>query len=33
VIPGFPTAPAADIASAYWNLHTKRADAEFIFTA
>src|SRR5205814_657027 len=31
-IPGFPTAPAADIAAAYWELHTKRADAEHVFT-
>jgi NAD(P)-dependent dehydrogenase (short-subunit alcohol dehydrogenase family) len=33
VVPGFPTAPAEDIAAAYWDLHTKREDAEFIFTA
>jgi NADP-dependent 3-hydroxy acid dehydrogenase YdfG len=32
VIPGFPTAPAAEIAAAYWELHTKRADAEYVFT-
>jgi NADP-dependent 3-hydroxy acid dehydrogenase YdfG len=31
-IPGFPTAPAADIAAAYWELHTKRAEAEHVFT-
>ena len=31
-IPGFPTAPAADIAAAYWDLHTKRTDAEHVFT-
>jgi NAD(P)-dependent dehydrogenase (short-subunit alcohol dehydrogenase family) len=33
VIPGFPTAPAEDIAAAYWDLHTTREDAEYIFTA
>jgi NADP-dependent 3-hydroxy acid dehydrogenase YdfG len=32
VIPGFPTAPAADIAAAYWELHNKRQDGEFIFS-
>jgi hypothetical protein len=32
VLPGFPTAPAEDIA-AYWDLHTTREDAEYIFTA
>jgi NADP-dependent 3-hydroxy acid dehydrogenase YdfG len=32
VIPGFPTAPAADIAAAYWELHNKRRDGEFIFS-
>ncbi|PQP14508.1 SDR family NAD(P)-dependent oxidoreductase [Rhodococcus opacus] len=32
VIPGFPTAPAADIAAAYWDLHNKREDGEFIFS-
>lgn len=31
-IPGFPTAPAEDIAAAYWDLHNKREDAEHIFT-
>ena len=31
-IPGVPTAPAADIAATYWELHTKRADAEYVFT-
>lgn len=31
-IPGFPTAPAEDIAAVYWDLHTKRAEAEHIFT-
>jgi NADP-dependent 3-hydroxy acid dehydrogenase YdfG len=30
-IPGVPTAPAADIAAAYWDLHTKRQDAEHVF--
>ncbi|MCV7254856.1 SDR family NAD(P)-dependent oxidoreductase [Mycolicibacterium fluoranthenivorans] len=33
VIPGFPVAPAQDIAAAYWDLHVKRQEAEFIFTA
>lgn len=33
VIPGFPVAPAEDIAAAYWDLHTKRQDGEYIFTA
>jgi NADP-dependent 3-hydroxy acid dehydrogenase YdfG len=32
VIPGFPTAPAADIAAAYWELHNKREPGEFIFS-
>ncbi|UOT03241.1 SDR family oxidoreductase [Rhodococcus opacus] len=32
VIPGFPTAPAADIAAAYWELHNEREDGEFIFS-
>jgi NADP-dependent 3-hydroxy acid dehydrogenase YdfG len=32
VIPGFPTAPAADIAQAYWELHNKRQAGEFIFS-
>jgi hypothetical protein len=32
VIPGFPTAPAEDIAAAYWGLHTTREHAEYIFT-
>ncbi|MEZ2388520.1 SDR family NAD(P)-dependent oxidoreductase [bacterium RCC_150] len=32
VIPGFPVAPASDISAAYWELHNKREDAEFIFT-
>lgn len=31
-IPGVPTAPAADIAAAYWDLHTRRTDAEYVFT-
>jgi NAD(P)-dependent dehydrogenase (short-subunit alcohol dehydrogenase family) len=31
-LPGFPTAPAEDIAAAYWGLHTKRDEAEHIFT-
>ena len=32
VIPGFPTAPASEIALAYWDLHTKRQDREFVFS-
>lgn len=32
IIPGFPTAPASDIAAAYWDLHNKRQKGEFIFT-
>ncbi|HEY8718898.1 SDR family NAD(P)-dependent oxidoreductase [Pengzhenrongella sp.] len=32
VTPGFPVAPAEDIATAYWDLHTKREDGEFIFS-
>jgi hypothetical protein len=32
VIPGFPTPPAEDIAAAYWTLHIKRDDGEFIFS-
>lgn len=32
VIPGFPTAPAEDIAAAYWELHNTRQDAEYIFS-
>ena len=31
-IPGFPTAPAEDIAAVYWELHNTREDAEHIFT-
>ncbi|MHA3020966.1 SDR family oxidoreductase [Mycobacterium sp. BMJ-28] len=31
VLPGFPVAPADDIAAAYWDLHTTRQDAEYIF--
>ena len=31
-IPGVPTAPAADIAASYWDLHAKRTDAEYLFT-
>jgi len=31
VIPGFPAAPAADVAAAYWDLHNQREAAEFIF--
>jgi NAD(P)-dependent dehydrogenase (short-subunit alcohol dehydrogenase family) len=33
VIPGFPVAPADEIAAAYWDLHIKRQDGEFVFTA
>lgn len=33
VLPGFPTAPAGDIAAAYWELHTTRQDTEYIFAA
>lgn len=33
VIPDFPTAPASEIAAAYWELHNKRDTAEFIFSA
>ena len=32
MIPGFPVAPASEIAAAYWDLHNERAQAEFIFT-
>lgn len=32
VIPGFPTAPASDIAAAYWELHQAREQAEFIYS-
>ncbi|MBZ4521867.1 SDR family NAD(P)-dependent oxidoreductase [Mycobacterium avium] len=31
--PGAPTAPAEQIAAAYWDLHTQRAHGEFIYTA
>ena len=31
VIPGFPVAPAEDIAAAYWDLHVKRNVGEYIF--
>lgn len=31
-IPGFPTAPAEDIAAVYWDLHTTREAAEHVFT-
>jgi NAD(P)-dependent dehydrogenase (short-subunit alcohol dehydrogenase family) len=31
-IPGFPTAPAEDIAAVYWELHERREDAEHVFT-
>lgn len=31
VLPGFPVAPAGDIAAAYWDLHTTRQDAEYVF--
>ncbi len=31
-VPGFPVAPASEIAAAYWDLHTKRDTGEFIFT-
>jgi len=31
-IPGFPTAPAEDIAAGYWELHSRREDAEHVFT-
>jgi NAD(P)-dependent dehydrogenase (short-subunit alcohol dehydrogenase family) len=30
-LPGFPTAPAEDIAAAYWDLHAQRQEAEHIF--
>lgn len=30
--PGAPTAPAEQIARAYWDLHTQRDDAERVFT-
>lgn len=33
VIPGFPTAPAAEIAETYWDLHVKRESGEFIYSA
>lgn len=32
VIPGFPTAPASDIALAYWDLHSRREAGEFVFS-
>jgi len=32
LIPGFPTAPASEIAAAYWELHQKRQVGEFVFT-
>lgn len=32
VIPGFPTAPAAQISPVYWDLHVNRNHAEHIFT-
>jgi len=32
VIPGFPTAPPEQVAQVYWELHTKRAQPEHIFT-
>jgi len=31
-IPGFPTAPASEIAAAYWDLYDTRDSAEFVFT-
>jgi NADP-dependent 3-hydroxy acid dehydrogenase YdfG len=31
-IPGFPTAPAEDIAAVYWELHNQRQAAEHILT-
>lgn len=31
VIPGFPVAPATEIAKAYWDLHVDRAKSEFVF--
>ncbi|MGH3143722.1 MAG: SDR family NAD(P)-dependent oxidoreductase [Gaiellales bacterium] len=31
-LPGFPTAPAEDIAAVYWELHSKREQPEHIFT-
>jgi NAD(P)-dependent dehydrogenase (short-subunit alcohol dehydrogenase family) len=31
-IPGFPTAPAEEIAAAYWDLHNARQEAEFIYS-
>ncbi|GAA1056918.1 short-chain dehydrogenase [Agromyces luteolus] len=30
-VPGFPTAPASEIAAAYWDLHQAQEHAEFIF--
>jgi hypothetical protein len=33
VLPGFPVAPAEDIAAAYWDLHVKREDSEYIYSA
>lgn len=33
VVPGFPTAPASEIAKTYWELHTKREGREFIYSA
>jgi NADP-dependent 3-hydroxy acid dehydrogenase YdfG len=32
VIPGFPTAPPEQVADVYWELHTKRHEAEHVFT-
>lgn len=29
--PGAPSAPAEQIAAAYWGLHNKQEDGEFIF--
>jgi NAD(P)-dependent dehydrogenase (short-subunit alcohol dehydrogenase family) len=31
-IPGVPAVPAADIAAVYWDLHTKRSEAEHVVT-
>ncbi|MGX9672149.1 SDR family NAD(P)-dependent oxidoreductase [Mycobacterium sp. HM-7] len=33
VLPGFPVAPAADIAAAYWDLHVTRDVPEYIYRA
>ena len=30
-LPGFPTAPAEDIAAKYWELHNNRDVAEYVF--